>query len=543
MTTTVATLTVEALIENGFRNLYCLPGVQNDPFFDALYDRTEQLKPVQSRHEQGAAYMALGAALATGEPQAFCVVPGPGILNATAALSTAYAVNAPVLALVGQIPSRTIGRGFGLLHEIPDQLGVLRGLTKFAARIERAEDARAVLTEALTALRTGRPRPVAVEVPVDVWSTLAADGSPLGEVRGEPRPSVDDAAIAQAAERLRRARHPLLVLGGGAQGMSREITELAEKLGAPSVAFRNGQGVVAADNPLNVGTPVAHALWQKVDVVVGLGTRLATQQLQWGVDDDVDIIHIDIDEHELGRIKAPTIGVHADLQDAVPALLAALGNAGDSRDEWRAEISATKARFAEIYQQELAPQMEWLGAIRAALPRDGVFVDELTQCGYVSRFAFPSYAPRTALSTGYQGTLGYGIATAIGAAHARPDTRVVSITGDGGALFTITELASAVQHQVPVTIIVFNDNAFGNVKRLQKDNYNERFIASDLRSPDFVALAQSFGAVGIRAETPDALQSALVAAFAEHGPVVIEVPFGEVPSPWDYVLLPKVRGL
>ena len=235
-------------------------------------------------------------------------------------------------------------------------------------------------------------------------------------------------------------------------------------------------------------------------------------------------------------------GIHADIADALPALLAALGNGGEERADWRARIAAAKTRFAGIYQDELGPQMAWLNAIRTALPRDGVFVDELTQCGYVSRFAFPSYGPRTAISTGYQGTLGYGVATAIGAAHARPDTPVVSITGDGGALFTITELASAVQHKIPVTIIVFNDNAFGNVKRLQKDNYNARFIASDLVSPDFVALAQSFGAKGMRATTPTELEQALESAFATAGPVVIEVPFGEVPSPWDYVLLPKVRG-
>lgn len=242
MSTSVAELTVATLIDNGFRNLYCLPGVQNDPFFDALYDRVDKLQPLQARHEQGAAYMALGAALATGEPQAFCVVPGPGMLNATAALATAYAVNAPVLALVGQIPSRTIGRGFGLLHEIPDQLGVLKGLTKFAARIERPEDAAEVLTAALQALRTGRPRPVAVEVPVDVWSAMVTPETTVGYIAGAPAPALDAGAIAQAAERLRQAQRPMLVLGGGAQNMSREITDLAERLDAPSVAFRNEIG-------------------------------------------------------------------------------------------------------------------------------------------------------------------------------------------------------------------------------------------------------------------------------------------------------------
>ena len=195
-----------------------------------------------------------------------------------------------------------------------------------------------------------------------------------------------------------------------------------------------------------------------------------------------------------------------------------------------------------MFEEKLAPQLAWLSAIRAELPRDGIFVDELTQVGYVSRFAFPSYKPRTFLSTGYQGTLGWGIASAMGAAHACRDVPVVSISGDGGALYTISELATAARHKIPITSIIFNDNAFGNVRRFQIEKYNNRPIASDLKSPDFVKLAESFGVKGLRAKTPDELRLCLKDSFASGGPTVIEVPVGDFPSPWEFILMPKIRN-
>ena len=192
---------------------------------------------------------------------------------------------------------------------------------------------------------------------------------------------------------------------------------------------------------------------------------------------------------------------------------------------------------------DLAPQAAWLSAIRDALPRDGIFVDELTQMGYVSRILFPSYSPRTFVSTGYQGTLGWGVAATTGAAHARRDVPVVGVAGDGGSLFTITELATAVHHNIPATYIIFNDNAFGNVRRFQIEQYNNRPIASDLTSPDFVALARSFGVTAERAETPDALKSCLMKAVVNDGPNLIEVPTpSDLPSPWPHIMLPKIRG-
>jgi len=542
MSQTVASLVVESLIANRFDQLYCLPGVQNDDFFDALYDRQDALTPIQTRHEQGAAYMATGAAIATGQPQAFCVVPGPGFLNATAALSTAYAVNAPVFALVGQIPSGAMGKGFGLLHELPDQLAIMQGLTKQAATVSGGTDAAAALKTAMEAVKSGRPRPVGLEVPVNVWKN-AVEGN-IGPLAVEPPagPPVDTDQIQAAAALLRDAKNPMIFVGSGAQGSSADVTQLADMVGAPVMGFRTGKGVVSADHDLSIGAPVAHALWSQCDVAVGLGTRLQMPQMQWGTDDDLKIIHIDIDPQELGRIKSPDVGINADLRDALPALLGELDGKEDRRQDWRDSIAETKAAFEKRYQDQVGPQLAWMNALRTALPRNGLIVDELTQIAYVSRIAFPVYEPRTFISTGYQGTLGWGIATGLGAAHARRDVPVVSIAGDGGAMYTIGELATAVRHNIPLTCVIFNDNAFGNVRRFQIENYNNRPIASDLASPDFVKLAESFGVAGRRAETPEALTAALEAAFNSGAPNVIEVPVGDFPSPWEFIMMPKVRG-
>ena len=542
MTQTVASLAVETLIANGIDNLYCLPGVQNDPFFNALYDRRDALAPIQTRHEQGAAYMALGAALATGEPQAFCVVPGPGLLNTAAALSTAYATNAPVLALVSEIPSAGIGRGFGALHELPDQLGVLERLTRHAERISDGAGAHAVLQRAMTELRSGRRGPVGVEVPTDIWSATVESAPDDLVAPARPGPEPDHAAVAEAAQLMAAAERPMIVVGGGAQECPEHVTRLAERLSAPVVAFRRGRGVVSSDHPMSITTPTAYQLWPRVDVVIGLGTRMAMQQSVWGVDDELKIVHVDIDADEIGRFGPPTVGIHADLADALPLLSDALGTTQADRSEWRADLEHARAGAEAATAAALAPQYGWLGAIRAELPGEGIFVDEMTQCGYVSWLGYDVYRPRTFLSAGYQGTLGYGFATALGAAHARRDVPVLSIIGDGGALFTLNELATAVHHRIPLTTIVFNDHAYGNVRRIQRERFDGRVIASELTSPDFVKLADSFGVRAMRATTPDELRPCLREALGSDEPAVIEVPFGDVPFPWPHIMRPRIRG-
>ena len=537
---TTASILLDEMVLHGIDTLYCLPGVQNDDFFDTLYDYRDRIRPVHVRHEQAAGYMALGAALATGRPQAFCVVPGPGFLNACSALATAWSTNAPVFALIGQIPSRAIGQGYGLLHELPDQLAIMRALTRFSARIERAEDASATARSAFSAMLTGRPRPVAVEVPLDVWKKSAEvpfSNEPVAVVR----PPLDRAAIDRAAALMAAARCPIIFAGGGALYDAAALKALAERAQAAVAVNRHGHGVIDDRHDLAITAPVAHRLWKECDLAIGIGSRMQPPLQLWGRDAGLKVVRIDIDTEEMQRFGAPDVAIHADVRDALPALLNALRSypAAPNRAN---DIAAVKRAVLDEIGGALAPQAGWLAAIRAALPDDGIYVDELTQVGYVGRLLYPAYQPRTYIASGYQGTLGWGYATALGIKMARPDRAVVSISGDGGFLFTAAELATAKRHAIAAVAVVFNDNAYGNVRRYQIENYNNRTIASDLASPDFVQMARSFGIGGARVTTPEALEAELRRAIAAETPALFEVPIGDVPSPWKYVQLPKVRG-
>ncbi|MEL6963663.1 MAG: thiamine pyrophosphate-dependent enzyme [Pseudomonadota bacterium] len=531
---------VERLVQHGVQRLFCLPGVQNDPLFDVLFDAQDRIEIVQSRHEEGAAYMALGAALATGAPSAYCVVPGPGFLNTTTALATAQSCGAQVLALIGQIPSAYIGRGLGLLHEIPDQSGMLGLLTKWSASIKAPIEGPKLVDEAFDQLLNGKPQPVGLECAADIWAKRAAVD--LTDVRGQRRPlAIDDDAVETAAKLLGGAQKPLIVVGGGAQDASAEITELAELLQAPVTAFRMGHGVVDSRNPLSVTVPVGHHLWRDADVILGIGTRLQTQQLAWGVDDAMKIIRIDIDPAEVNRIREPDVSLIGYADAVVQRLTNRLPSHLGRRARRADEIGRLKEGFAAKFAK-LQPQLDYLEVIRSELPEDGILVDELVQVGYVARFAYPVYKPRTFICNGYQGTLGWGVPTSIGVQMAKPNQRVIALAGDGGFMFNVQELAIAVQRDLPLVTIVFNDGAFGNVRRIQKSQFGNRLIGTDLVNPDFVRLAESFGAMGLPASSPATLRSALRQAFDHKGPSVIEVRCGEMPSPWEFMLLPALRG-
>ncbi len=542
MSRSVAELTVNSLISNGLETLYCLPGLQLDPFLDACYDTQDQLRIIHTRHEQGAAYMAMGAQIATGRPQAYAVVPGAGFLNSAGALSTAYSVHSRVLALVGQIPKGAIGKGLGVLHEIPDELGILERLTKKATALQSADAAKETLQDTWRALKSGPPRPVGLEIPMNFWKSDTGTTDDL-MVEADAGPAVDEDAVAEAAKLIHSAKSPLIVVGSGALDASPGVRLLSEAISAPVVAFRNGQGVMSADAALHITMPVAHALWPMVDLVIGLGTRLQSHTMAWGTDDGLKIIHITLDQKELGRITEPTVGICADLAEALPTLLDAITGNEVKRDGWVETVLSEKVRINTSISDKLEAQLAWLHAIRAELPRDGILVDEITQMGYVSRFGFPSYEPRSVVTPGYQATLGYGFATALGVADARRDVPVVNFCGDGGIMFTLNEIATAVLHEIPITTIVFTDGHFGNVRGLQRDNYQGRYIANELVNPDFVKYAKAFGAQGLRATTPDELRAQLRVGMAHPGPTLIEVPVGEFNSPWEFVLMPKNRGL
>lgn len=535
---------VQALVGQGVETIFALPGVQNDAFFNALYDYNAErgsngIRVIHARHEQGTAYMALGYALSSGRAGVYSVVPGPGVLNTTAALSTAYACNAPVLCLTGQIRSDQIGRGYGMLHELPDQLSILRGLTKWAERVRHPAQTPGLVAEAWRRMYSGRPRPVALEVPPDVLSAQAEVG--FDPQPPAPRLPLDMQAIEAAAQLLTEAERPLIFVGGGAQEAGAEILALAELLHTPVIAGYNGRGVIDSRHPLSFTSPAGHRLWATADVVIGIGTRMMQPLMNWGTDEKLKIIRIDVDPEELGRISPPTLGILAPSKPATAALLAAVEKHLVSRPDRSDELAALRTAV-EADIAKLQPQMGFLQAIRAALPEDGFFVEEMTQVGYVARFALPVYRPRSYISTGYQGTLGWGFATGLGVKVAHPERAVITVSGDGGFLFTVQELATAVQQRIATVNLVFNDGAYGNVRRMQQQQYGGRVIASELQNPDFVKLAESFGALGLRAYSPDEVYAALLQGLATlDRPTVIEVPVGEMPSPWSLSFAPRVR--
>lgn len=542
MSSSAADLTVATLLAHGIDTLYALPGVHNDHFFDAVFRAGDKIRTVHSRHEQGAAYMALGAALATNKPQPYAVVPGPGLLNTSAALLTAYSMNAPVLALIGQIPDGDIGKGLSHLHEIKDQAGIIARLVDFSARVKKPEEASSLVAQAMQSLYSGRPGPAAIECAIDMWGRKSADEK-IAPTLPVQQPSLDEDAIKDAAKRLANSKRPLIICGGGAQGASEEVTKLAEMLQAPVLGYRRGRGVLSSKSPFSVTLPLGRELWGEADVALGIGTHMIYPMMHWGMDDKIDVIRVDADKDEPARIHKPAVSLIGDAQPILKRLVEVLASFLSKRDGRADEMRERHAKMNKRYEK-IAPQKAFLDAIREELPDDGIFVDEVTQMGFAARLMLPVYKPRTFLSPGYQDNLGWGFATALGAQDARRDVPVVSINGDGGFLYTANELATAIRHRIPLVAIVFSDGSFGNVRRIQEEQFGNRLIASDLANPDFVKFAESFGAAAERARNAEELRTALKRAFKRRdGPTLIDVPVGPMPSPWEFILMPKNRGV
>jgi acetolactate synthase I/II/III large subunit len=536
---TTGEATVATLLAHGFDTIYALPGVHNDHLFDAFHQAGDRLRVIHTRHEQGAAYMALGAALATGKPQAYSVVPGPGLLNSGAALLTAYGMNATVLALIGQIPVAAIGKGFGHLHEIRDQAGIIARLVDHSTHIHAPEEAPGKTARAIQSMYEGRPGPAALECAIDVWGKRGLVG-PIAAPKKPHGPRIDDDAVRKAAKLLGNAKRVLIVAGGGAQDASPEVTLLSGMLQAPVMAYRRGRGVLDGRNSFSVTLPIGRDLWKDADAVLAVGTRL-NPLTEWGVDAGLAIVRVDADPEEPARFSKPKVALIGDAAPILKRLIDALARVNRRRAPRLEEMKTRQARLRERLTK-LAPQLAFVEELRRELPEDGIYVDDVTQIGFAARLAMPVYKPRTFLSPGFQDNLGWGYATALGAQCARPEVPVLSISGDGGFLYTGNELATAIRHRIPLVAVVFNDNAFGNVRRIQQERFGNRLIASDLANPDFVKYAEGFGAIGRRARNPEELGVALRLAFARPEPTLIEVPVGPFPSPWEFIFMPPVRG-
>lgn len=531
---TTGEIIARSLVANGVETVFGIPGAHMYDFNDALA-REDSIRFIHTRHEQGAGYMAYGYAASSGKVGAYTVVPGPGLLNSGAALCTAYGANAPVMCVTGNIMSHLIGQGRGQLHELPDHLGTLQGLTKWADRINHPTEAAAKMDQAFAQMLSGRQRPVGIEAPWDVFG-MAADMPDPVATQPVPAPRPDADAIAKAAQMIMAAKNPMIMVGGGARDASPEVTELARLLQAPVTAHRQGKGVLSEDDPLSLLPPAAWKYWQNCDLLIGIGSRLELQYFRWRwMPQGLKVLRIDIDPTEMVRLK-PDLGIVTDAALGAVDLIAALKAAGHTASDRSSECADLRDAATQAFKA-VQPQESYLGVIRDVLPRDGFFVEEVSQVGFSARMCFPVYAPRHYVTCGYQDNLGFGFNTALGVKVANPDKAVVSVSGDGGFMFGVQELATARQFGIAVVAIVFNNSAYGNVRRDQQNVYDNRLIGADLENPDFAALARSFGVDGYTADTPEDLRSVLTDALAANKPAVIEVkvPRGGDASPWPFI--------
>lgn len=526
---------VKSLLANGIHTIFALPGVQLDGAFDALYDaqQTGDIRIIHTRHEQGAAYMSDGFARVTGEMGVCMIVPGPGLLNASAALSTAYACNQPVLCITGQIQSDRIEKGYGQLHEIPNQLGMVRSVTKHAERAMTPAEIPGVLNRAITELWSGRIRPVAIEIPPDVLfarNDIELTKPAIQRVRDEANPD----AIEAAARLLGAAERPVIFVGGGVHVSEAwdELREVAELLQAPVIATQNGKGALSDHHYLSQSQFAGKALLAEADVVFAIGTRFSEPTtFGWGIKPGTPFVQLDVDAEMVGKAFPVTAGITADAKVGLAALANALPNHNRSRSNRMDEMLARKAE-ANAAAAAVMPQAAYASAIRQTLPEDGIFVGEMTQIGYYGNMTFPVYQPRTYLTPGYQGTLGWGFPTSLGVKVGAPDKVVMSINGDGGFGFCLNELATQAYHGIASITLVFNDGAYGNVRRIQTEEFSGRTIASDLKNPDYVKLAEAFGVAGRRTDSPEGLATHLDEAIKANEPTLIEIKVGAMPHPW-----------
>ncbi|PYN72021.1 MAG: thiamine pyrophosphate-binding protein [Candidatus Rokuibacteriota bacterium] len=519
---------VKALAREGVKVAFGLPGVQLYGIVTAFRD--EPIRFITVRHEGSSTYMADGYARAGGGIGVAVAVPGPGLLNASAGLNTAYAASSPVLMIAGQIPRNQIGKKIGVLHELDDQLDALAGSTKWRRTITQVADAPGIVREAFAQLRSGRPRPVAIDMP---WDTMEEEVElTLPAVGAHPlRAGAPAAEVDRAAEALLRAERVAIYAGGGVHlsGAHEALAAVAEYLQAGVVETAEGKGAISDANDLSLGaglfpkSPLRGYLGG-VDVVLAVGTRCAIAMFP----PDLPVIQIDADADEIGRNHKKTSGLVGDAKATLETLLERLRAGGKPRASRKTEREKLRAEVGAFMTQE--PNSSILRSLRQGIPEDAVVIAGMTQIGYFSRPFFPVYRPRTYITSSYSGNLGFEYPTALGAKVACPSKPVVMIAGDGGFMYYAQEMATAVQHGINVVAVVFNDNAYGNVARDLDEHWGGKF-AAELHNPDFVRLAEAYGAVGRRTKEPSEVGKLVADAIQMDRPVLIEVPVGRMARP------------
>ncbi|MCD6030736.1 MAG: thiamine pyrophosphate protein binding domain protein [Thermomicrobiales bacterium] len=523
---------VRALAEHGVEVAFGIPGVHTLALYDALID--SPIRHILGRHEQGVGFMADGYARASGKPGVALVITGPGVTNVATAVGEAYTDSSPVLVVASAEDQRWAGKMMGHYHDIRDQTEAIRPVTASQAQATAVGEVAPAIGAAFARMASARPRPAYVEIPRDVLEAEAEITFPDPILVERPGPDAEQ--IAAACEEIARARRIVIIAGGGAVACDAgaAIVALAERLGAPVITSQMGKGIIPEDHPYALGNlwlpgnPV-DALLRKADLALVFGTKLGGAETEDGAMRlPATVVRVDIDPEEVERNYRPTRAIVADARKTAAALDVALASAGISTTGWSAEEVA-KTRTAALENQFGAENAAHLAALRRAIPRDGILVNDTTMMTYAAAKHYPVYAPRTFLIPAGYLTLGFSMPAAIGAKIAQPDKVVVSIVGDGGFQFTMHELATAKQFKIGLPIVIFNDSTYTAVKMEQAMQYDRRYLAVDLENPDFVKLAAAYGIPGVRANSPDELESAVVEASGRDLPTIIDVPIG-----WSY---------
>uniref|UniRef100_A0A831T8A3 Thiamine pyrophosphate-binding protein n=1 Tax=Thermorudis peleae TaxID=1382356 RepID=A0A831T8A3_9BACT len=524
---------VKALEAQGVRYVFGIPGVHTLEIYDALYD-SDQLSTVLPRHEQGAGFMADGYHRASGLPGVALTVTGPGVTNIATPLAQAFADSSRVLLIATNLERRYLGKLEGNLHEMTDQTAVVRPLVKWSYRVESADDIVPAVTEAFEHLYTGRPRPVYVEIPLDVLEEETTF-EPLDPVKPQPVPPAPH-LVSQAAELLRQANRVFILAGGGAatEETAPLLRELAEELGAPVCTSLTGKGAIPEDHPYATGAfgyrwspdnPIA-SLMAASDLTIAIGTGLGIRTTAQGTMPlPTPLIHIDIDPDEIGKRYPAAVGIAADAALTLRALIEQVRAGARPADRWPVEeVQAVRRRVLEPVDERTERYLPYLRALREALPRDAIIVNDMTMMCYEGVRYLPVYEPRTYLFPRGFGTLGSSLPTAIGAKLARPDRAVVSLNGDGGFQFTMEELGALAHYRLPVTVVIFNDSTHTAVKVAMRRSHPGRYLDVDLVNPDFVKIAEAYRILAQQAGSPDQLAELLNHAVHGDGPMLIDVP-------------------
>ncbi len=527
---------VQQLYREGVRVVFGLPGVQLYGVLAALRDEP-RIRFISTRHEQATSFMADGYARAGGDFGTALVVPGPGLLNAASGLSTAYSASSPVLMIAGQISAKIIGKNFGVLHEINDQLEAVAPISKWRCRVLRVAQAPAAVHDAVRQLKTGRPRPVVLDMPPDVMEE--EDEVTLADPDHPSRPAAPASDIARAAEMLNAALRPVIYVGGGihASGAYDAFRAVAEHLQSGVLQSAEGKGAISDHHELSLGAAIwkgnpLQRLADQADVILVIGSRIALFEIPA----DTQVIRIDIDPEEIALRHAKTLALAGDARATLEVLIERLRALGPPRPSRKEEYDRLRTEVAA--GNNLEPQATILRLLRSSLPDNAIIVSGMTQVGYYARPFWPVYEPRTYITSSYSGNLGYAFPTAVGAKVARPDCPVVAICGDGGFLYNSQEFATAVRYGINVIALVFNDHSYGNVARDMDEDWGGA-IGADIHNPDFMKLAEAYGAAGLRAKQTSEVGELVRQAVDLQRPTLIEVP---VERMWPPPTFPKRRG-